>query len=182
MTQDPTKMFYFVNYIFNPKYLNSVLLDSWMKVKDLTYCEKEVIAPLLKYHKEAMQLCTVLNASAAEAQEAADAAAKAKAEGTAGLGAVTKRKLTVPVSPRITAVRPPRFPEVFQISQKVVANEVPNYLNNWTLEKIDAENEKRKKKSVEDTYEKYKGTKIFKFHESNKSYKSLSKYFFQSRM
>ena len=173
MTQDPTKMFYFVNYLFNPKYLNSVLLEGWMKIKDLTYCEKEIIAPLLKHHKEAMHLCTVLNASAAEAQAAAEAAEKAKADGTAGLGPVTKRALTVPVSPRITAVRPPRFPEVFQISQKVEANEVPRYLNNWTLDKIEAENERRKKKAYEDTYNKYKETKCFQFQESSKAYKTL---------
>ena len=173
MTQDPTKMFYFVNYLFNPKYLNSVLLESWMKIKDLTYCEKEVVAPLLKYHKDAMNLCTVLNASAAEAQAAADAAEKAKADGTAGLAPVTKRKLTVPISPRITEVQPPRLPEVIRISQIVEAKPVPTFLNNWTLDKIKAEDQKRKAKSHEDTLSKYKDAKSFEFQESSKAYKTL---------
>ena len=124
-TQDPTKMFYFVDYLFTPDHLKSILLQDWMQIKDLTYVEEQVIAPLLKYSKDALAFCAVLNASAADAKAAQDEKEAAKANGTAGLGEVTKRQLTIPVSPRITATRPPKLPAIEEISQRVVAKDPP---------------------------------------------------------
>jgi hypothetical protein len=52
----------------------------------------------------------------AAAQAAKDAAMK---EGKAGVGEVARKKGTVPVSPKLTRPRPPRFQEPIQIEQKV---------------------------------------------------------------
>jgi len=43
-TQEPTKMYNFVAYLFNRDNLSSCLRADWMKVRDLDYVEDELIA------------------------------------------------------------------------------------------------------------------------------------------
>ena len=47
MTQDMTKMFYLVNYLFNSENLWSTLRADWMAIVDLKFVEDKLIAGLL---------------------------------------------------------------------------------------------------------------------------------------
>ena len=52
-TQEPTKMYNFVLYLFNEENLHSCLRSDWMKIRDLNYVEDELIAGIERYVPDA---------------------------------------------------------------------------------------------------------------------------------
>lgn len=100
----------------------SCLRADWIKTYDLAYVEDELIAGVEAFLPDADNYQAVLQDKAqglAAAQAAKDQAMK---EGKAGVGEVERRQGTVPVSPKLTRPRPPRFQEPIQIEQKVGVN------------------------------------------------------------
>eukprot|EP00605_Chrysophyceae_sp_TOSAG23-4_P002155 GSChrysophyteH1.ASY1.ANO1.2383.1 assembled CDS len=86
-----------------------------------------------------------------------------KKQGTAGMGAVLRKQSTRPVSPKLTRPRPPILPQPEKIDGDVTAKEVPGYLNNITLDKLDATRKETRAKVKAETLNKYATTKPFQF-------------------
>ena len=84
-----------------------------------------------------------------------------------------KKPGTRPVSPKITRTRPPKLPAIDEISQKVVAKDVPAFLENTNMSLIEEDNRARKQAVREQTFAKYQAVPVFKFHECSKGYKSI---------
>jgi len=167
-------MFYLINYLFNSDNLWSVLRDEWMKVIDLKFLEDNILQRLEKYVKEANVLCLSLNQAAAQAAAAQAEKEEAKKAGTSGLGAVEKKGLCRPVSPNITRPRPPKLPAIEEISQKVVAKDVPEFIGRTNLSKIEEQNLRRHSEVRHATMGKYADEgHLFKFNESSKAYKTV---------
>lgn len=162
LTQDPTKMFYLINYLFNSDNLWSTLRADWMTIVDLKFLEDKIISGIEKFIKDACALCGVLNQAAAQAAAAQEAKEEAKKMGTAGLKTVDKKQATRPVSPKITRTRPPKLPAIEEISQKVVAKDVPAFLENTNLALIEEGNRSRKQSARDMTFAKYQGGHLFK--------------------
>jgi hypothetical protein len=166
-------MFYLINYLFNSDNLWSVLRDEWMKVVDLKFLEDNILQRLEKHIKEAKLLCHSLNQAAAQAAAAEAEKEEAKKAGTSGLGTVQKKGLCRPVSPKISRARLPKLPAIEEISQKVVAKDVPEFIERTNLSKIEEQNKQRRKEIRDATIGKYDGdSHLFHFSESSKAYKS----------
>ena len=165
-TQDPSKMFNFVSYLFNKENLMSNLRDDWMKIKDLTYVETVLIKSVEKYLPEVAKFCAEMQGNAAALAAAEAAKEEAKKTGSAGLGTVVKKGLTVPVSPRLNKPRPPMLPEPDKIDGKVVAKEVPGYLNNTTIKMITDKRKEDRDIARTKVLEKYSDKYLFTFNET----------------
>lgn len=118
-TQDPTKIFNLVSYIFNKENLWSTLRAEWMKYYDLSYVEDELIAGVESFIPDCQNYLFELQEKAQGLAAAKAAKEQALKNGTAGLGEVVKKKSTEPISPKITRPRPPRLPEPIEIQQNV---------------------------------------------------------------
>lgn len=137
-----------------------------MKSYDLSYVEDELIAGVEMFIPEADKYQSVLQANAqglAAAQAAKDQALK---EGKAGVGEVEKRKCTIPVSPRITRPRPPRFQEPIVIEQRVEVHEVPASLDRTSVAELDEMRKKRLDEIREKTRAQYSEADHFKLNET----------------
>lgn len=165
-TQEPSKMSVFINYVFNEENLWNTLRSSWMTVKDLDHVEKQIIprvskfiSPMSKFSNDLVQ--NALDNAAAE-QAKKDAAAK----GEVGVTKVARRPPTVPTSPRLTQTRPPLLPEPQRIVSQVVAKDVPGFLNNTTLSKLERETQERMEAVKAATLDKYNPKAQFRFHKT----------------
>jgi hypothetical protein len=161
LTQDPSKVFNFASYLFNKENLWNCLRAEWMKVRDLSYVEDELIAGVEQYIPELSRFCADL-----DARGIALAAAQAEKEeafktGSVGLAEVQKRGVTRPISPNITKPRPHPIPLPEKISTKIVPNEVPGYLNRTSLDKLAEERAKSLEAQRQTTQEKYPDKFLF---------------------
>ena len=171
-SEDPSKISTFVNYLFSREVLQNQLRSDWMKVSDLTFVEKEIIGTIENFIGQAEKYNGELNKAAAAAAEAEAEKEAAKANGTAGVGATTKKAVTRPVSPKLSRPRPPRLPEPERIASKVegLGDIDLARLNRTTLEKIDKVAKERSTAIHEQTRLKYVGPEaeavLFKFNET----------------
>jgi len=171
-SEDPSKVSTFVGYLFNKEVLMNQLRSEWMKVVDLTFVEKEIIANLEAFFSEAHKFTAELAGAAAGLAAALAEKEAAKANGTAGVGQVAKKSLTRPVSPKLSRPRPPRLPEPERISQKVdgLGDIDLDRLNRTSLEKITSKAKEDTEAIRAATYKKYQGPEaeaaIFKFNET----------------
>ncbi len=166
-SQDPTKIYNLTSYLFNKEVLWSSLRSDWMKVIDLTYVENTLIPGIEAFSLEIKKLNTELNASAASLAAAEAAKEEAKKNGSAGVGTVTKKSLTTPVSPRLNRPRPPKLPEPQRIPNVVIAEDVPEYINRTNLEEINNLKTTKKLQVREATISKYQDpTLAFNFNET----------------
>lgn len=119
-TQDPTKIFNLISYLFNVENLWSILRAEWMKYYDLSYVEDELIAGIESFISNCQGYLYELQEKAQGLAAVQAAKEQALKDGTAGLSEVEKRQSTIPVSPKITRPRPPRLPEPIEITQNVI--------------------------------------------------------------
>lgn len=166
MTQDPTKVCNFVNYLFNSENLWGCLRAEWMKVRDLTYVEDELIAGVELYLPEINKFCTELDGQANVLAAAEAAKEEAQKNGTVGLGTVTKKGLTRPISPKITRPKAPIIPEPERIDQIVTAHEIPGYLNNTTMASLTQHSQNRREQVRDQTIGKYDPKFVFRLNET----------------
>lgn len=120
-SQDPTKMFIFISYLFNPDILWSSLRAEWMKVTDLKYLEDEIIAGIEQFMPDVEEYSGELQARAL----GVTASQQSKKEAASSMSvamphAVNKKPNTRPISPNLTKPRPPLLPEPQRINQKVI--------------------------------------------------------------
>ncbi len=137
-----------------------------MEVKDLDYVETKIIPKIEKYVDHMTRFSSELVQNALDNAAAEAAKEEAKARGEAGLGKVTKRGVTRPISPKITQPRPPLLPEPEKIETEIKAKEVPGFLNNYTLEKINKKRQEDKDSIKNQTLAKYSPEQQFKFHQT----------------
>lgn len=164
MTVDPTKMYNFTNYLFNKDVLWSSLRDSWMKVRDLSYVEDEIIAGIEQFLPELSKFCSDLQEKALGVAAAQAAKEEIKKSGTAGLQEVVKRKGTRPVSPNIHKPRPTILPVPDRIPTNIVAKEVPNYLDNNNLASIEERRKIERNEERARTKSQYDDALLFKLN------------------
>ncbi len=165
-TEDPSKISVFIQYLFNKESLWNNLRDSWMRINDLKYVEDIIITNIEKYIPNALQYINELDGDAAGLAAAEAAKEEAKKNGTSGMGATLRKSSTRPISPKLSKPRPPLLPEPEKILSNTVANEIPSYLNNITMDKLYTLKEERKKKAKESTLTKYKDAKTFNFNKT----------------
>lgn len=162
-SQEPSKINTFINYLFNKENLWNGLRATWMKVRDLDYVEEQFIPRLEKYIPDVLKFTLELEGNAAENAAAEAAKKEMEAKGEIGLKKVTKKATTRPISPNLTKVKLPTIPEPERISTKLEPNDVPRWLNNTSLEKIQAEQKERRHAHQEHCRAKYPEEKAFKF-------------------
>lgn len=174
-SEDPSKISVFISYLFNKDILWSSLRDSWMRIVDLKYTEDTLIAGIEKFLTHAEKYLDELQGAANSVAAAEAAKEEAKKNGTAGMGDVLKKRGTRPVSPKLTRPRPPQLPEPEKIEAHLEAKEVPGYLNNNTIAKLDATGKERKSKVRAETMSKYegKGAPVFNETKSGKKIDQL---------
>lgn len=167
LTQEPSKVDTFIDYIYNKDNLWNSLLSSWMTVRDLDYVEKSVIPQIEKFIPEMQRFRGELAQNAAEDEARKAAEEEAKAKGEVGLAAVTKRKGTRPVSPKLTKQRPPMITEPERIPIEITANPVPSNLDNTTMDHLRQQRIRNHDNAKAATLAKYNHEKTeFKFHET----------------
>lgn len=164
-TQEPTKMYNFVMYLFSRDNLMSCLRADWMKVRDLDYVEDELIAGIERFIPDATRFCDELQLKAVGMAAAQAAKEEMKKSGMAGVGKVEKAGLTVPVSPRMNKPRPPKLPEPERIPTQFIAPSVPEYLEFTNLELIAKQRGEERDAQREKTMAKYPEKYQFKFQE-----------------
>ena len=171
-SEDPTKIATFVGYLFNKSVLSNQLRADWMRVVDLSFVERDIIGGLEAFSLEANKLLSELAGAASGLAAAAAEAEAAKANGTAGVGSVTKKPLTRPASPKLSRPRPPRLPEPERISQKVdgLGDIDLERLNRTSIAKINRKAKEDYDATRAATKAKYEGPEadalIFKFNET----------------
>ncbi len=162
--EDPSKVGVFVEYLFNKEVLDSSLRASWMEVVDLDYVENHIIKGIERFMPQARKYLDDLAGAANELAAAEAAKKEAEKNGTAGLKQTLSKNLTRPVSPKLTKPRPFVMPDPIRIEQGVSATEVPNYLNNNTLEGLTETGQQRREQVRKETMGKYTNPKnTFKF-------------------
>ena len=164
-TQEPTKMYNFVIYLFNNENLNNCLKADWMKVRDLSYVEDDLIAGIQQFIPDATKFCDELQLQAIGNAAAQAAKEELKKSGMAGVGKVTKAASTTPISPRMNKPRPPRLPEPERIPTQLVAHGVPDYLDNTNLELLSKQRDDERQNQREKVLAKYPEKYKFKFQE-----------------
>ena len=166
-TQDPTKMYIFVSYLFNMDNLWSILRADWMKIVDLKFVEDEIIAGIEAKMPVISDFLVELEAKA----QGIAASLQAKKDAANQGPVLEKKPLTRPISPNLTQRKPPLIPEPTQIPQKVIANEVPTNLDRTNLERLEKQRQDRLATIREETSKQYSDpsnpmyAKPFKFSE-----------------
>lgn len=135
-----------------------------MQVKDLDFIEAKIIPKIEKYVDHMARFSAELVQNALDNAAAEAAKEEAKARGEAGLAKVTKKALTRPMSPKITQPKPPILPEPEKIATEIKAKDVPSFINNNTLEKINQKRQHDKDMIKNQTLGKYSPEQQFKFH------------------
>ena len=143
----------------------SNLRSDWMKIRDLEYAEKTLIKSVERFIPDAVNFLGELQLQAVGAAAAQAAKEEAKKQGTSGLGRVTKKSPTIPVSPRINKPRPPTLPEPEKIEQAFYGTDVPSYLDYTNLETIIKQKQDNLEATREMVKSKYGEKHEFKFQE-----------------
>lgn len=164
-TQEPTKMYNFILYLFNVENLHSCLRSDWMKIRDLNYVEDELIAGIERYIPDATKLCNELQLQAVGNATAQAAKEELKKTGMAGVSPVDKATTTVPISPRLNKPRPPKLPEPERIPTQLVAHDVPDYLDKINLEWLNKQRNEERQHQRDIVMAKYSENLQFKFQE-----------------
>jgi hypothetical protein len=165
-SEDPSKIAVFVGYLFNKDNLWSNLRDSWMRIIDLKFTEDVLIANCEQFIPHVKRYLDELDGAAAGQAAAEAAAEEAKKNGTAGMGELLRKKSTRPVSPKLSRPRPPILPEPEKILGTLTANEVPGYLDNITIEKLNQTRKETRAAVKEATKAKYENEKTFQFNKT----------------
>jgi len=88
-------------------------------------------------------------------------------EGEVGLPKAEKKSTTRPISPNITKPRPPVIAEPERIAQLTISHEVPGFLDNINLDKLNKKRELEREATLKVTRDKYSaGAKPFELHET----------------
>eukprot|EP01035_Chromulina_nebulosa_P018091 gene18091-23740_t len=139
LSQDPSKMIVFVSYLYNEENYNGCLKAEWMKSRDLSYIENDIISKieLFKPYSQLFLYELEQRALGNEAKLAAkDAEIKA---GTFGVPQVNKKAITRPRSPNLTKPKLPYIPEpekIEQIFNKIEYDELIKQENELRADKI----------------------------------------------
>ncbi|KAJ1428363.1 hypothetical protein B484DRAFT_395966 [Ochromonadaceae sp. CCMP2298] len=165
-SQEPSKISFFVSYVFNKENLWNTLRSAWMKVLDLEFVEKTMIPRLEKFIPEMTRYSIELDSDALSNAAAEALIEEAKAKGEAGVTKVASRCAAPPVSPRLSKTRPPLLPEPEKIVNQLEAKPVPAFINNTSLARINEEAAERTKNIRLSTTAAYKKSLEFRFHES----------------
>mmetsp|Transcript_2818 Transcript_2818/g.4346 ORF Transcript_2818/g.4346 Transcript_2818/m.4346 type:complete len:653 (-) Transcript_2818:74-2032(-) len=138
-----------------------------MKVRDLEYVENQLIPRLEKYVTDIMRFSMELEKNAVDNAAAEAAKEEMRAKGEVGLPKVEKKATTRPISPNITKPRPPVIAEPERIAQLTLSHEVPGFLDNINLEKLNNKREMEREATLKATRDKYNaGVKPFELHET----------------
>lgn len=136
-------------------------------MRDLAFVENQLIPRLEKYVPEAVRFSYELEKNAVENAAAEAAREEMKAKGEVGLPKIEKKAVTRPISPNISKPRPPIIPEPERIGHVTASHEVPEFLNNTTMEKLTKKREAERATFLQATKEKYaSGSQPFELHES----------------
>jgi hypothetical protein len=162
-SQEPDKMSAFLSYIFDVKRLSETVKWEWLKIFDLDYVEDKMLRPLALCAAAAEKMRVELLAKASGL-----AAEKEASEGRVGIPELPKKRLTVPLSPRLTRPAPRAVEQPERISQEVVAKRVPRHIDRKPLAEVEKEKEERKKLEMAKTIQKYEQAKEqpFQLHET----------------
>lgn len=164
-SQDATKMYHIVSYVFDEHNLQNHLKADLMAVYDLQFIEDTLIPRIQSFAQEAHRLCSSLEKKALGATQASSSGeSTAKSQ---------KAATTRPVSPNITKPRPPRVPEPFAIYQTVSSNPVPESLYNTSLAEIEEQKQKRFEEVRSQTLKKYEDATEFQLHETRNTTDAL---------
>ena len=164
-TQEPTKMYNFVRYLFNPENLHTCLRSDWMKIRDLNYVEDELIAGMERYLPDATKFCSELQLQAVGHATAQAAREELKKTGMAGVGQVIKTTTTVPISPRLNKPRPPKLREPERLPTQLIAQDVPGHLDKINLELLSKQRNEERQHQRDLVSAKYPEKLQFKFQE-----------------
>jgi hypothetical protein len=129
----------------------------------LDYVEDKMLRPLALCAAAAEKMRVELLAKASGL-----AAEKEASEGRVGIPELPKKRLTVPLSPRLTRPAPRAVEQPERISQEVVAKRVPRHIDRKPLAEVEKEKEERKKLEMAKTIQKYEQAKEqpFQLHET----------------
>jgi hypothetical protein len=165
---EPSKLATLIGYIFSEANLWDIHRSSWMLVKDLSFVERFLLPPLLKLIPAMNEFCNDLSFNAAANSQQEQEKKELQMKGEVGINKnLPKRKLTRPISPRLTKPSPSILPEPVKIEQHVEANEVPASIYKTNLSMINDLRAKERQKAKEETLQKYSNPKdAFHFHES----------------
>ena len=167
-SEDPSKIAALVSYLFNRETLWSNLRDIWMRIVDLEFTEKTLLAGVEQFIPHANRYLEDLDGAAAGLAAAEAEKEEAKKNGTSGMGAALRKSSTRPRSPKLTRPRPPMLPEPEKILGTLTATEVPGYLNNVTMEKLGKTRKESKALTTEATLAKYEKERAFEFNTSKR--------------
>lgn len=136
-----------------------------MKVRDLTFVESRLIADIEAFIPQMARLTGDLEerATSLAAEEASKEEAKSK--GDVGLPKSNKKPSTRPVSPKLTKTKPPIIPEPIRIEQLPPAQDVPSFLENTNLAKINQKRAEEREESRKAVQAKYTKEQLFTFQE-----------------
>lgn len=166
--QEPSKISFFLTYVFNKENLWNTHRSSWMKVKDLTFVEEKIIPKMEKYISSMQSLATELDQDALELINQENEKKEQAAKGEVGLKKTSKRPTTVPMSPRLTQTRPPILPEPERIDAEIHAKDVPSFIENTNLEKLTKQKLENRERVKEQTISKYSEKQLFSFTKREK--------------
>ena len=173
--QDPVKIAMFLSYLYDDADNSPVqasIKQDWCKHYDVKYVEETLIGTITRLKGEMSALAESL-----EAKALGLVAAKEKAKEEAGIPQMSRKKLTVPKAPNITAPRPRRVPEPMKITNDVKVGPEPAYLYRTSLEEVNKEKEARLLDTRSETVQKYIDCKEqpFKFHETRSNLDKVRK-------
>lgn len=155
----PTSMYAFISYIFNPEELRGTLHAQWTRVLDTEFVETQIIDKMLSFEPEIDKLLGQLHAKAfgrAASSREAHSTDPAVSDGAS-------KPPTVPVMPNITQPKPRKALEPIRIPREVKANPVPASLNRLSLAELQAQQEARKERIKAEVASKYAPTDEFQF-------------------
>ena len=162
----------FLSYVFDVPRLTASVKWDWLKIFDLEYVEGYMLRPIGENMRgaEAVRLEMLAKASGLAAE-------KDTSEGRAGIPELPKRRLTRPISPRLTkpAPRAVRLPE--KIPQEVIAGKDPIYMERTSVAQIEAEKEARREAELDKTLQKYANSSAqpFELHETRNTIRAARK-------
>eukprot|EP00614_Pseudopedinella_elastica_P003765 CAMPEP_0172604728 /NCGR_PEP_ID=MMETSP1068-20121228/24984_1 /TAXON_ID=35684 /ORGANISM="Pseudopedinella elastica, Strain CCMP716" /LENGTH=704 /DNA_ID=CAMNT_0013406897 /DNA_START=1 /DNA_END=2115 /DNA_ORIENTATION=+ len=162
-SQEPDKMSVFLSYTFDTEHLTNTVKWDWLKIFDLEYVEGSMLRPIAESAALAEKIRVDMLAKASGL-----AAEKEASEGRAGIPELPKKKLTRPVSPRLTKPAPRAVPLPEKIPQEVLAGKEPRYLDRTNVAQIESQKVERLALHRERTLKKYSESKIqpFKLNET----------------
>lgn len=137
VSQDPTKMSNFIEYLFSHENLNSGLKAEWVKVRDIAYVDDEIIATIHHHMKKVLSLFTDLNDKQHDIDANKAAIEESKKTGLFGVKKVISKEPTRPITPNLTPMLPNIVNEPERILNKVAPVPMPTNLNNINLSMLD---------------------------------------------